>query len=54
MGQRRRGPLSGEDTFMHEPVQEAGQKRQCHFKSSSKRNSPHSWGESQLRTPRLL
>lgn len=53
MGQRRRGFLS-EDTFMHEPVQGARQKRQCHFQSSCKRNSPHPLGESQLRRPQLL
>lgn len=23
-----------EDAFIHDPVQEAGQKRQCHFQSS--------------------
>lgn len=54
MGQRRRGFLSEEDTFMREPVHGAWQKRQCHFQSSCKRNSPHSWGESQLRRPQLL
>lgn len=45
--------MGKEHAFIHEPVQEAEQKRRHHFLSSWNKNSPPCQGESQLRKPQL-